>query len=113
LRLRRSSEFARVRKEGTSVRAKFLRLSVLAVGGDEPLPESKVGIITSRQVGGAVLRVRVRRLLRELHRLSRPDLRQGLWIVMIAQREASAASLEDLRREWLRLGHKLSIFRPA
>lgn len=111
--MRRAAEFSRVRKEGVSVRGRFLRVSVLEVFADDGPPESRVGIITSRKVGNAVARVRVRRLLREVHRLSRPDLRRGLWIVLIAHREAAEATWEDVRREWLHLGSKLSIFRPA
>lgn len=90
-----------------------MRLSVFVAHREAPLPETKVGIVTSRRVGNAVARVRVRRLLREIHRLSRPDLKDGLWIVLIAQQEAAFSTMEELRREWLRLGAKLSIFRPA
>lgn len=74
--------------------------------------ESRLAVVTSRKVGLAVVRNRVRRKLRELHRLSRPELARGWWLVLLARAAAAEASWEELRREWLRLGRKLSIL-PA
>lgn len=71
-----------------------------------------MGIITSRRVGGAVARVRVRRLLREIHRLHRERLLPGRWLVVISHREAADASYQNLCSEWLRLAAKLAILRP-
>jgi ribonuclease P protein component len=75
----------------------------------EPHAESKVGIIVSRKVGGAVVRNRLKRRCKELHRLSRSYIACGLWIVMILKREAATSSFADLQTEWLRLARKLSI----
>jgi ribonuclease P protein component len=53
-----------------------------------------------------VVRNRVRRRLREIVRRHQHDLRQDLWIVLIAKRDASYRVLED---EWLRLARRASI----
>ena len=107
VRLCSTGAFREVREKGISARGKFFRLSVFATGGEQ---ETALGIITSRKVGIAVARVGVRRKLREIHRMSRGDLRRGLWIVVIAYREATQAAFGELHNEWLRLGRKLSIF---
>jgi ribonuclease P protein component len=79
----------------------------------EPTFETRLGVITSKKVGAATVRNKVRRRLRELHRLHRPELARGWWLVVIARAAAAEASWEELRTEWLRLGRKLSIFRAS
>jgi len=71
-----------------------------------------VGIITSRRVGNAVIRNRVRRRLREIVRHSRPDWLPGLWVVVIARNPASRASHAELQAEWQRLARRASILAP-
>ena len=112
LRLHQSAEFTLVRHQGKVATGRYFRMSV-AVIPTASSAESRVGLITTRRLGGAVVRVRVRRRLRELHRLHRPQLRPGLWIVLIGRREAATAPWSSLCREWLHLGQKLSIFQTA
>jgi ribonuclease P protein component len=104
-RLRISSEFARVRKEGRSVQGRLLRLSVLP----QPGQPTRFGFVTSRRVGGAVTRNRVRRRLREICRLQRPVLPPGWMVVTVAKSAAADASFAELRDEWLLLARRLSI----
>jgi len=73
---------------------------------------AKAGIIASRRVGGAVARNKVRRRLRELIRVSRPDFPVGTLIVAIAKPASAIASFEELRGEWLLLARRLSILPP-
>ena len=72
-------------------------------------PGNRIGLITSRRVGNAVLRNRTRRRLREMIRLTRPRLKEGLWIVMIARRPAALAKYEAIEQEWLNLARRASI----
>ena len=60
-------------------------------------------------VGGAVVRNRVRRRLREIVRRHQHELRQGVWFVIIARYEAATASYDALEDEWLRLARRASI----
>lgn len=108
IRLTRSHEFAAVRKDGRRAHGRFLVLAVAPIA-ESPSAESKLGVIASRRVGGAVVRNRLRRRCKELHRLSRPLLPPGLGIVLTIKKEASGASFEELQTEWLRLARKLSI----
>lgn len=108
IRLTRAHEFAAVRKHGRRAHGRFLVLAVAPIA-ECPSGESKLGVIASRRVGGAVVRNRLRRRCKELHRLSRPLLSPGLGIVLTIKKEASGASFEELQTEWLRLARKLSI----
>ena len=72
----------------------------------------RAGIITSKRVGGAVVRNRIRRRLREIVRLHQGQLRQDLWLVTIARSGAARASHQELRDEWLRLAKRASILAP-
>lgn len=72
--------------------------------------EPRLGLITSRRVGIAVQRNAVRRRLREIFRAHRPQIRNGIWLTVIAKKSAPLATFEDLRREWLQLAGKASIF---
>jgi ribonuclease P protein component len=105
-RLTRAPEFERVRREGLVRRGKLLMLSATIV---ESSGLCRVGFITSRRVGSAVVRNRVRRRLREIVRRHQHDLRQDLWIVLIARRDAATASYRALEDEWLLLARRASI----
>jgi len=105
-RLTRASEYERVKRDGLVRRGRLLTLSATVVENSGP---SRVGFITSRRLGGAVVRNRVRRRLREIVRQRQHDLRQGLWIVLIAKHEAASASYRALEDEWLRLARRASI----
>lgn len=109
-RLFRASEFQRVKHEGTSFHGKFIVLSVLK---NVPDPEVRVGLITSRRVGGAVQRNRVRRRLREIVRTAIPRIAPGIWVTLVARQAAAAASLQTLSAEWQQLARRSSIFTPA
>jgi len=77
---------------------------------DEP---ARIGFITSRRVGGAVVRNGVRRRLRELVRASRPKLRRGVWLVLIARAKAAHADFSALEKEWTVLARRAGIFASA
>jgi len=105
-RLTASSKFQRVRREGSMQRGKFLMLGVLPV---KDTPAFRAGFITSRALGSAVVRNRVRRRLREIVRRHQHDVRRDFWIVLIARAVAARASYRTLEDEWLRLASRASI----
>jgi ribonuclease P protein component len=105
-RLTHRSEFERVKRDGITQRGKFLMLNVVSVEDSGPW---RAGFITSGRLGGAVVRNRVRRRLRDIVRRHQHELRQGVWFVMIARHEAASASYSALEDEWLRLGRRASI----
>jgi ribonuclease P protein component len=105
-RLFRAAEFQRMKREGESFHGKFIVLSVLK---NLPTPEVRIGLITSRRVGGAVQRNQVRRRLREIVRAARPQVHPGTWLTLIARQAAAAASLQMLAAEWQQLARRSSI----
>jgi len=105
-RLKRSCDFERVRKEGRTVRGALLTLGVLRL---EEEAGFKVGIVTSRRLGGAVVRNRVRRRLREIVRQRQHEVVAGVWLVVIARPPAAQATSAMLEKEWQRLAQGAGI----
>lgn len=108
-RLTHTSEFDRVRREGRALRGEFLSLGVLVVHGNQPM---RAGFVTSRKVGGAVARNRVRRRLREIARRHQHEVVGGVWIVTIASPRAARVTQKVLEDEWLRLARRAFILAP-
>jgi ribonuclease P protein component len=102
----RASEYERVKREGLARGGKLLTLSAVPV---ENSGCCRVGFVTSRRLGSAVVRNRVRRRLREIVRRHQHDLREGFWIVLVARKNAAAAGYRALEHEWLRLARRASI----
>ena len=105
-----TAEFRRVRAEGRSWPGRNFTLAVLENAGAEP---SCIGFITTRQLGGAVVRNRIRRRLREIVRASRPRLKTACWIVVIARSASARATSEQLRAEWDRLAARANLWKDV
>ncbi len=108
-KLARTGEFAQVRVDGKAQRGAFLILGVLDTGAGG----FRAGFVTSKRVGGAVVRNRVRRRLREIVRGHQAEIRSGVWIVLIARPAAAAAPYRALEDEWLRLAKRAFILAPS
>lgn len=96
-RLTRRAEFSAVREQGRSWHGRLMVLGTLVTpssGG------ARFGVITSRRVGPAVGRSRLRRRFREIFRLHRRFLPEGLWMVAVPRRAAADAQYAALYEEW-------------
>lgn len=91
-RLKRTSEVALVRQQGRSWRHPLLILLVRANGQEI----SRFAFVASRFVGKAVVRNRVKRLLREVVRHHLPHIGTGWDCLLIARAGLSQASLEEV-----------------
>jgi ribonuclease P protein component len=60
---------------------------------------SRLGITVSKKVGSAVQRNRIKRLVREFFRLNRSRLSTLIDIVVIAKKDTSSFSYQDICRE--------------
>ena len=105
-RLTHRTEYEHVKRNGITHRGKLLILNAMTL---EDTGLWRAGFVTSGRVGGAVIRNRVRRRLREVVRLHQHELRQGMWFVIIARQEAATATYGALKDEWLRLARRASI----
>mgnify|MGYP000876808945 CR=1 FL=1 len=74
---------------------------------------SRLGVSVSTKLGGAVVRNRVRRRLREIYRLHEDRFLPGWDIVVVARSKAVDASFDELTRSYLSLAKKAGILRPA
>ena len=93
LRLLRRYEFLKVQEGGQ----KFSADCLLALVKRNGRGYTRLGLTVSSKVGNAVVRVRLRRLLRELFRKRRDRWPGGMHLVVVARpsaREASFAALE-------------------
>ena len=97
--MRGSREFAKARTEGVR------RVCGCLIVNLRRLPEgesSQLGIVTSRKVGGSVVRSRARRLMREAYRLHQHQITGPVVVVMVARPSLATKDFttvcRDLRR---------------
>jgi ribonuclease P protein component len=103
LRLRTRKEFLRVQDKGRKVVAGPLLALALPNGREL----TRVGLTVSTKVGNAVVRVRIRRRLRELFRKRRQQLPMGLDLVFIARASAAEADFAELSESFEAVTRKL------
>jgi ribonuclease P protein component len=105
-RIRRGADFRRAYQRRCTAADDLL----LVFGYPNGLPHARLGLSVSRKVGGAVVRNRWKRLLREAFRLSRPQLPAGIDLIVVPRPEtepALATLVESLSRLARRLAGKL------
>lgn len=74
-----------------------------------PTATNRVGITVSKKLGGAVVRNRVRRRLREVYRLHELQFSPGWDIVVVARSRCVNADFQKLSRAYLSLAEKAGI----
>jgi len=97
-RLRRRREFLEIYEKGDEVHGYCLVLYL----SENSLGHHRLGITASRKIGGAVVRNRVKRLLREVFRCSKAAFLPHCDLVVNAKRKAAYASYKDLQEDFLR-----------
>jgi ribonuclease P protein component len=98
-RLKQRGEFSRIRAEGVRLVCGCLIANVAPRATGEA---SRLGVVTSRKIGGAVVRSRARRLLRESFRLHQMELARPVDLVLIARASIVGKGLADVERDFLR-----------
>ena len=92
--IKKQRDFAVIMRNGKLVQSRLLSLRYLK----SALDYGRSGFVVSRHVGGAVIRNKVKRRLKEITRASRP---QGAWdMVFIAKAGASQAKFAELKAEF-------------
>ncbi|MBI2886531.1 MAG: ribonuclease P protein component [Chloroflexi bacterium] len=92
-RLRKQGEFTKAYTQGRLWSQPSLRLRVVP----NQLQVSRFGFVASKHLGGAVVRNRFKRRMREIVRLA--GIRAGFDIVVIARPPAALSSYQVLREE--------------
>jgi ribonuclease P protein component len=97
-RLAQSRDFARVRQQGERLAQGCL------IANWNRLPDGgtpKLGVVTSKKIGGAVERSRARRLLRETFRQHQHELAQPVELVLVARNSIAGKKLADVEKDFL------------
>ncbi|MCL6557305.1 MAG: ribonuclease P protein component [Firmicutes bacterium] len=97
--LKKKKDFQRVYRRGLSVASGALVLYLSRNRGQG----RRFGFSVSKKTGKAVVRNRVRRVLREICRLNEEWFPQGYDVVIIARREAVGKKFQDLATQLYQL----------
>ena len=96
-RIKTRAQFQQIYQKGARVHSRFSTLFVLA----NQLSFGRLGIAATKKLGGAVVRNRAKRLIREVFR--RNKVAPGFDVVVIPKRELLDASLSTLEADYRRL----------
>lgn len=94
MRLHKSSDYQKLFDKGQKYYSKHL--IVFAVKNNGP---TRLGLTVSRKVGGAVVRNKLKRRLREIFRLSLFSFLIDTDIMIVAKKSASSLDYEQLSQE--------------
>jgi ribonuclease P protein component len=108
-RLTEAWQFDQVRKKGRAQGGTLLMVAALTGAEVDGL---RAGFVTSRKIGAAAVRNRVRRRLREIVRKHQHEILDAAWVVTVARPSAARASYDELEDEWLRLAKRAFILAP-
>ena len=110
-RMKHGKDFARLRREGRSQAGRFFVLATLNDPSATAIEETTflAGLITSKKVGIAVVRNRVRRRLRAIIDQFAPRIVPGTMLVVIARYRAPKARYSDLLADWEQLAKRAGI----
>jgi ribonuclease P protein component len=110
MRLRERRDFDRLRERGQRLVqgclvANWMGLPTGAV--------SRLGVITGRKLGGAVVRTRARRLLRTTFRLHQRELERPVEIILVARSPIVGKKLADVERDFMSAMRRANLLKPA
>ena len=105
--LKKNYEFRRLYDKGRSAATAYLVVYCRKNGSTQ----NRVGFTVSTKLGGAVVRNRVRRRLREIYRLSLDRLSPGFDMVVVARSRCVGAEYAQLEAAYIRACEKLGIMK--
>ncbi len=106
-RLKRTADFSAVREGGKSWAGRCL---ILATRPRPEAAQAHAGFTTTKRIGNAVVRNKVRRRLRMIVRHFLPKIRVTHDLVTIAKYPAVKAPFLELQREWEKLAGRAGLF---
>ena len=105
-RLKQGRDFSRVKAQGRRAVHGCLIANWLTLPPGSP---SRLGVVTSRALGGAVVRNRARRLLRESYRLHQHQLCQPVDLVLVARSSIVGRKLAGVEKDYLEVLHRAQL----
>ena len=107
-RLAKREDFNRVYRRGKSVANMQFVVYVLPQKVQGPF---RLGVSVSKKLGNAVVRNRLRRLMKEMVRLSQETIIPGVDIVVIARKPIVDMEYEEMRKSLFHAFRKASLFK--
>ncbi len=107
-RLKLGRDFLRVRQQGQRAVNGCLIANWLRLPGDAP---SRLGVVVSKKVGGAVVRSRAKRLLRESFRVHQHELTQAVDLVLVARASIAGQSFAGVEKDFLTTLRRAGLFK--
>ena len=107
-RIKQGRDFRRVRQGGERLAVGCLIANWQRLPAETP---ARLGVITTKRVGGAVIRSRVRRLLRETFRLHQHDLAAPVDLVLVARPSIAGKAFAVVERDFLTALRKAGLLR--
>ena len=98
-------EFRRIYGKGRSAVTPFLVVYLRP----NRLGHNRLGVTVSTKLGGAVVRNRARRRLREVYRLAQPRMKQGYDMILVARGPTAQVSYRKLTAAFDKVCEKLQI----
>ncbi len=95
--IRRRATFTATRERGRRISNRWMTLSVLPRDPAATADPAEVAFLTPKRVGGAVVRNRLRRRMREIYRRTPALLAVDVYLVWIARPVAAELPFEELR----------------
>lgn len=106
-RVRKRVEFREVQANGRRVLTSHFVLLVYARSGGSHGGVTRLGITASRKVGSAVVRNRMKRLIREAFRATRQLWEEDIDVVVIVRRAETRIGLSVVIGEWEQAGRAI------
>lgn len=98
MRLQTKRDFVQVRENGCRYAKGCLVANWMALPSGSNV---RLGVITTRRLGNAVIRARARRLLREAFRLHQWEFKHAVDMVLVARASIKGKKLADVERDYL------------
>lgn len=96
-RICKNKEYRLVYKHGSYVVGRMVVVYHMPVA-KQP---HRIGFVTGKKVGGAVVRNRARRLMKEVYRLHQHEIREGHHIVIVGRAKLAGATYKEAEKEIL------------
>jgi ribonuclease P protein component len=110
MRIKQTRDFARVRQDGRRMACgRFIANWRLLPPGSS----TRLGVITAKKLGNAVVRARARRLLREVFRLHQHDLARPVDLVLVAQRPIVGEDMQAVEETFMAMLRKAGLLKTA
>jgi ribonuclease P protein component len=103
-------DFARIRGEGERLALGCLVANWRKLSAGSP---SRIGLVASKRIGGAVVRNRARRLLRESFRLHQHELAEPLDLVLVARASIAAKTFMAVEKDFLTALRKARLLKTS